>query len=390
MGFSSFDDFVNEATTNGKTWHQDFSKTSSGPSVAYVLGNCYDWAVCPGSPVQNLYTTAGTALVAQTPTDVGVGGGIYHGGNVSTDTKHLVSAGIYSAITTAIPSTFLLCDTVMYYPTIDCKSTSAQTLINSNTVTFTSSSGLLGTYTNDFQNYTSVKFTNSGGALPTGLNTTDTFWLVRVSATTARFATSLANAQAGTVISYTNAGTGTHTMTVRPSRYEDGAGLRAYVVLTVQSGNSASTPVVSAFTYTRQYTGGTDTGRTLGATINFTAGGTNIPQISKILHSGVAANNYGFFLPLQAGDTGIQSVQTFTLSTAYTTATTLTAAIVIVKPLGIIPIVSAGIVGERNFMTQIPSFPRIYDNACLNILQFAGNATALNTAIYGYIDTAWG
>jgi hypothetical protein len=54
MGFNSIDDFISEATANGKVWRQDFVKTSSA-SVAYVAGNCYDWAVHPGSPVQNLY-----------------------------------------------------------------------------------------------------------------------------------------------------------------------------------------------------------------------------------------------------------------------------------------------------------------------------------------------
>jgi len=81
MGFSSIDDFINEATANGKVWRQDFVKTNSNPSVAFVAGNCYDWTVTPGSPVQSLYT--GVVGVAATPTDVGIGGGIYHGGNVA-------------------------------------------------------------------------------------------------------------------------------------------------------------------------------------------------------------------------------------------------------------------------------------------------------------------
>ena len=382
MGFSSIDDFISEATANGKTWRQDFVKTNSNPSIAFVAGNCYDWAVTPGSPVQNLYT--GVTTVAKTPTDVGDGGGIYHGGNVATDTKHLINIGAYSAIATAVPSVLQLVDTVMYYPTLDMKNATSITLVNANTFTASSSTGLLLTYTNDFANYTSVKFTTTS-TLPTGLNTTDVFWLVRVGATSARVATSLANAIAGTVIAYTDGGTGTHTMTVTPSRYADGAGLRAYVVLTVQSGNSTATPVMT-MTYYNQ--AGAE--KTMGATVNFTVGGTNIPQVSKILHSGVAANNYGFFLPLAAGDSGIRGVKTFQLTTAYATATTLTAALVLVKPICTLPIVAASVAAERNLMTQLPSLPRIYDNACLNFLQFAGGATALNSPIQGYIDVAWG
>lgn len=383
MGFSSIDDFISEATANGKVWRQDFVKTSSAASLAYVAGNCYDWAVHPGSPVQNLYT--GVTKVAQTPTDIGVGGGIYHGGNVASDTKHLINIGAYSAIATAVPSVLQLVDTIMYYPTMDGKSTSANTMINANDFTASSSGGLLLTYTNDFASYTTVKFTNAGGALPTGLNTTDIFWLVRTGATTANVATSLANAIAGTYVAYTNGGTGTHTMTVTPNRYADGAGCRVYVVLTVQSGNSTATPVLT-MTYYNQ----SGAEKSLGAVINFTAGGTNIPQVGKILHSGVAANNYGFFLPLAAGDSGIRGIKTMTLTTAYASATTLTIAAVIVKPICTVPITVASVAAERNLMTQLPSLPRIYDHACLNFLQFAGGATALNTPIQGYIDTAWG
>lgn len=381
-GFSSFDDFIQEATANGKFWHQDFVKTLSNPSVAYVVGNCYDWAIAPGSPVQNLYP--GTTLVAQTPTDIGVGGGIYHGGNVANDTKHLVNVGAYSAIATAVPSVLLLCDTVMYYPTLDVKDTLAKTMINSNTFTADNSTGLRLNYTNDFASFTSVKFSTTT-TLPTGLNNTDIFWLVRLTASTARVATSLANAIAGTYVAWTDAGSGTHTMTVTPNRYADGAGLRVYVVITVQSGNPAATPVLT-MTYYNQ--AGVE--KSLGATINFTAGGTNIPQVGKIAHSGVAANNYGFFLPLAAGDTGIRGIKTLQFSTAYTTATTVTAAAVLVKPITTIPLVAASVAAERNLMTQLPSLPRIYDGACLNFLQFAGGATALNTPIQGYIETAWG
>lgn len=383
MGFSSIDDFVNEATTNGKIWHQDFVKTSSASSVAFVAGNCYDWAVQPGSPVQNLYT--GVTKVAATPTDIGIGGGMYHGGNVASDTKHLINIGAYSAIATAVPSVLQLCDTVMYYPTLDAKSTSANTMINSNNFTVSDSSGMYLTYTNDFASYTSVKFSNAGGALPVGLNNTDIFWLVRADATHGRVSTSLANAIAGTYVAYTDAGSGTHTMTVTPNRYADGAGLRAYVVVTVQSGNPATTPVLT-MTYYNQ----TGAEKSLGAVINFTTGGTNIPQVGKIAHSGVAANNYGFFLPLAAGDTGIRGIKTLTFTTAYTTATTVTMAAVLCKPICTIPVVAASVAAERNLLSQLPSLPRIYDGACLNFLQFAGGATALNTPIQGYIETAWG
>jgi len=63
-------------------------------------------------------------------------------------------------------------------------------------------------------NFTSqaVKFTSSG-TLPAGLTANVTYFLIYVSATTFKVATTIANANAGTAINITDAGTGTHTIT---------------------------------------------------------------------------------------------------------------------------------------------------------------------------------
>lgn len=56
-----------------------------------------------------------------------------------------------------------------------------------------------------------MRFTTTT-TLPTGLAINTTYYLIKVSATTARVATSLANAEAAVAIAYTDAGTGVHTM----------------------------------------------------------------------------------------------------------------------------------------------------------------------------------
>jgi hypothetical protein len=390
MGFSSIDDMVSEMTA-GKTYRADFSKTSG--ANAYVAGNMYDLSLMAGSPAIGTYP--GTTLVAQTPTDKNGGGalgasfGVYHGGNVASDTKHLINIALYSSVATAVPGILHLVDVVMYYPAVANNSTSAQTLINANTFTASSSTGLLLTHTNDFgsaTHYTSVKFTTTG-TLPVGLNTTDVFYLVRQSSTTSKVATSEANALAGTFVSYDVTGmSGTHTLTVTPNRYADGAGLRMYTVMTATATNTA-TPVVSASGF--QYTNSAGTGsRVLGAVTNYTVGGTSIPPIGKIPHAGVASGNYLPFLPMQAGDVGVRSVNQYQLSTAYGSAQA--GAVVICKPLASIPIVTAGVAGERNLVMQMPSMPQIKDGACLGMLFFPGAATAANTPLMGYMDFAWG
>ena len=390
MGFSSIDDMVSEMTA-GKTWRQDWSKTSG--ANAYVAGNMYDLQQFAGSPTAGTYP--GTTLVAQTPTDKNGGGtalgtsfGIYHGGNVASDTKHLINIGLYASVATAVPGILHLVDIVMYYPALANNSTSAQTLVNSNTFTASSSSGLLLTYTNDFgsaTHYTSVTFSTTT-TLPTGLNNTDVFYLVRQSSTTAKVATSEANAIAGTFVAYTDAGTGTHTLTVTPNRYADGAGLRMYNVMTATATNTA-TPVLHASGF--QYTNSAgSTGRVAGAVVNYTVGGTSIPPQGKIPHSGVASANYAPYLPMQAGDVGVRRVTQYQLSTAYGTAQA--SALVLARPLATIPIVTAAVAGERNMVMQLPSMPRIYDGACLGMIFFPGGATAANTPLMGYMDFAWG
>lgn len=398
-GFASIDDLTSELSA-GKFWRQDWTKQSAA-TAAWGTGSFHDLFALPGSPAA--MTWPGTTLVAQTPTDkngtatLGAGPGIWHGGDVSTDTKHLLNMGFYASVATAAPSIAVLVDVVMYYPLLNNLLTSGQTLINSNTFTGSSSSGLLLTHANDFgaaNHYTTVKFSNSGGALPTGLNDTDIFYLVRQSSTTSKVATSHANAVAGTFVAYTDGGSGTHTLTITPTRYADGVGLRAYVVEQARSGsNSAGTPVMdqSASTGT-EYTDTADATKQIGAAVSYVAGAANSPLATRIIHSGVAANMFGPFLPLAVGGTGIKRFIRYKLSTAYTTATTEQAVLVLCKPLATIPIVTAGAAGERNLLMQLPSLPRIYDGACLNVLFFNGNTSGLaaNSPLMGYCEFGWG
>lgn len=58
-----------------------------------------------------------------------------------------------------------------------------------------------------------VQVSNSGGALPTGLSASTDYYVIKVSSTTFKLATSLANAQAGTAINITADGSGTQTVT---------------------------------------------------------------------------------------------------------------------------------------------------------------------------------
>ena len=160
-------------------------------------------------------------------------------------------------------------------------------------------------------------------------------------------------------------------------RYTNGAGVRPYLAITATAGATAHNVTIS---YTNQ--AGT-TGRTPPVTVSCTASAI----AGHITHAGTAANNYGPFIPMANGDTGVQNVASVTLSAASGAGT---AALVLARPLMQLPLTTASLAVERDLVNQFPSMPRIYDGACLTWLYFAGAATAASTNFYGSIEGVWG
>lgn len=383
MGFTSQDDLINQMTANGKSFRGDNAKITS---PAHTAGGWHSLGSYNGSP--NASTYPGTDLLWANCTDsVGDGTtalGILHNGDVGSATKHIVNAGAMLVAAAGAPWQAKLVDLQGYYrlSTTNVTGTGSRTLINTNTFTASSSSGLLLTFTNDFKDLTKVRFTTTT-TLPTGLSLATDYWLVRVSATTARVATSLANAKSATVIAYTDAGTGTHTLTIQMPRYDFGVGCEAFFVAQTQP--TAGGPNLSASSYTN--TAGT-AGRafqgspTMGATADAYAG--------RILHSGNAAGRYGPFLPRQGADTGIRSIESFTWSggTAYTG--TGVVALCIARPLLDLALPVTGMWSERDLVNQLPSMPQVKDGACLVWLLFGAGATTNNSPFTATLDFAWG
>ena len=181
----------------------------------------------------------------------------------------------------------------------------------------------------------------------------------------------------------------TFTTTSTLPRYTSGAGVKAFVVATgtyassiATLGGTAMTPLV--ISYTNQ--AGT-TGQAMPY-INVVANNPVSVVAGTIIHSGAPVNNYGPFLPLAAGDTGMRSVQSIQMAASGTANTTC--ALVLAKPLFSIPLTTAGLLAERDLMNQLPSMPQVYDGACLGWLYYAGAATAANTQFNGYIDFCYG
>ena len=291
MAFSSFDDLINEMSTNGKFNRYDFTKTSV---VTHAVGRWYDMSLENGLPVANPYTAETTNLKFRALYDTD-GMGMWHGGNVSPDTKHIVNIGAFGNTATSVPSVLQLVDVLGYYPITTVTTTTAQTL--NNTVT-----------------------------LP---------------------------------------------------RYADGAGVRAYLVARGTMG--VGTPTIQ-ISYTNEK-------GVAGRVVPVTLTAVTTAFTGHIVHSDPTANHYGAFIPLASGDSGIQSIQSITLSATMTSGSL---ALVVCRPLTSLPITVLGVQSERNLLNQLPSLPRVYDGANLNFLLFTGGAYAPGGSISGYVETCWG
>lgn len=293
MAFTSIDDMVSEIT-GGKFWRADWNKITG--AAAYTAGRWYDMSALGGTPIANAW--AGTSLT-WTPCDESTGNGtqifgIRHGGDVSTDTKHVLNGSAITGVATGVPSQLMLIDMCGYWPGINMNTNSVQNL------------------------------------------------------------------------------TGTPTL-----RYTNGVGVRAYLVVTATTGATAHNLSMS---YTDQ---DGNTGNTLPVTVSCTASAIT-PHIT---HSGTAANNYGPFLPLASGDYGIRNVASVQLSAASLAGT---AALVLARPLLTIPLTTVSIASERDFLNQLPSLPKIPDDACLTWLLFTGAAVAASSNFYGSLEFGWG
>lgn len=163
-------------------------------------------------------------------------------------------------------------------------------------------------------------------------------------------------------------------------RYADGKGVMAFVMPVVVMG--AGTPTIQ-LSYTNT---GSTAGRLTPATPSLPIANTTAP-VGQIIYSGTGTGKFGPFMPLQAPDAGILSVQSINLSATMVSGVL---ALVLCKPIGLpLPATTLGVPGEREYLNQQPSMPQIFDGACLSLLQYAGAATPVSTPYFGSLGTAW-
>lgn len=386
-GFVSLDDLVNQVSTNGKSWRADFSKQFN-PTAAAAAGECHTLFRGGGNPPADAIFNTGTNLVPQQVYDfTASAGALQHNGFVDTTAgtgyKCLLNADCVTTAATTVPGILYCVDVLQFYRVTTVTTATAQNTINAQTFTASSSSGFLMTYATDWTGPITCFRMSAGTTMPTGFTANTDYWAVRQSSTTAKVATSLVNALANTFVAYTDAGSGTLTMTARLPRYGSGAGVQAIFFNSNSTALGAATPNLTLPSYTNAAgTASKATPSSPSSPVGKT-GATN----SHILYSGAtAAGKFNPFLPQAAGDTGIQSIQQIQNSINYVSGEY---SVALVKPLFSLPLTTIGVAAEREFISQLPSLPRVYDGAALFFLWYSSTTTPANAQFTGHLDFGW-
>lgn len=118
-----------DAELDGKERRYTWRKT---PSQVTTAGLWFDLSMSPGRPVPKYWFDAPPAIAKQIT--YSADGGLEHGGGVSPSEKYLrLTTGIATAAT-ALPLTMVLCDYLLYYPSIDDSVLDEQVLDNTVTL----------------------------------------------------------------------------------------------------------------------------------------------------------------------------------------------------------------------------------------------------------------
>lgn len=387
-GFSSNDAII-AALTAGQTFKANFGKNFN-PSAAAVANEWHTLFRGAGNPGADAIFDAGSNLTFQAVKDnTASAGALQHGGNVQpTAYKYLLNGSVVSAAATVVPCVVALLDVIGFYRKTSVTTTSAEATTNTlgQSDTFTADAGTdICTYTStasipsNILVGTRVRLTTTT-TLPAGLATGTDYYVIKVTDSTFKLATSYANAIAGTQIDITDAGTGTHTITWLLPRYTNGAGVQAIFFNPASTAMGAATPNLSlGYTNSAQVTSrATPTVLPIGKTA-----ATN----SHILYTGATGTGkYNYHTPLQAGDAGIAEINTIQNSTSYVSGTYTVA---LIKELARFPLSTLGLAAERNFLFEMPSLPRVYDGAALYFAVGSGVATPLSSAFSGHLDLVW-
>jgi hypothetical protein len=276
-----------DAELAGKERRYTWRKT---PSQATTAGLWFDLSMSPGRPVPKYWFDAPPAIAKQIT--YSADGGLEHGGGVYPSEKYLRLTTSIATAVTALPLTMILCDYLLYYPSIDDSILEEQIMDNS----------------------------------------------------------------------------------VSLPRYTDGEGVQVIAVSVAGRTGGAS----FYFTYTNSKG---VSGRTSKTVFQNSAEALGTLQANAGANNNAAANP---FIGLQAGDTGVRSIDSVVMLSADVGLMTL----ILVKPLGTSVIREITAPVEKDYFLEAGVIPRIYDDAYLSFLCLP-QGTLAATALMGDIKTIW-
>jgi len=128
MGVNSIKQVI-DAETQGRLRRYQWRKV---PSQVTTAGYWFDLSLSPGNPVPKYWFDA-TPLVAKSVSQ-STDGGIWHGPNTSPEQQFLRMTTAMSSSATGLPLPLILCDYLLYYPSIDDSLTDEQVLDNTVTL----------------------------------------------------------------------------------------------------------------------------------------------------------------------------------------------------------------------------------------------------------------
>jgi hypothetical protein len=159
-------------------------------------------------------------------------------------------------------------------------------------------------------------------------------------------------------------------------RYTDGKGVMAFLV--------ATNPYIGGAKFQIKYTN-SDGVSDRWSKVMVTNTSTNIGQIVNTTVAATGGQNFlSPFIELQAGDTGIRSVQ----SIQFLSANGGLACLVLCRPITHLGTRETTAWTEVDFIMDRPSMPRIYDGAFLGLLTLA-TATVAAVPVIGEMTTIW-
>jgi len=275
-----------DAELDGKVRQYTWRKT---PSQVTTAGLWFDLSMSPGRPVPKYWFDAPPAIAKQI--SYSADGGLEHGGGVSPSEKYLRLTTSLATAATALPLTMILCDYLLYYPSIDDSVTDEQ--IMDNTVT-----------------------------LP---------------------------------------------------RYTDGEGVQVIAVSVAgRTGGSSF-----YFTYTNS--------DGVSGRVSRTVFQNSAAALGTLQANGVNNNASSMpFIGLQAGDSGVRSIDSVVMINADVGLMTL----ILVKPIGTSVIREITAPVEKDYFMEAGVIPRIYDDAYLSFLCLP-QGTLAATALMGDIKVIW-